>query len=47
MNNWLYAGTCLVVPALWSLVLHRIFQYIEKRQRRFEPDTKPPVDYSI
>jgi len=50
VRTLLYAFACLVLPALWGLVMVRVFGYWERRRlparTRDDPDL-PPIDYSI
>ncbi|MCC7000069.1 MAG: hypothetical protein IT370_36050 [Deltaproteobacteria bacterium] len=41
-----YGAICVLVPALWSLVLSRAIASRE-RKRRAASAAAPPVDYSI
>jgi hypothetical protein len=46
METWQYAALCIVVPGIWSIVLHLVFRAIEKRRRRPKKQG-PAVDYFI
>ncbi len=46
MPLWAYGAICVLVPALWSLVLSRVVLRLE-RKRKAAGAATPPVDYSI
>ena len=44
----LYASACVLVPALWGVVMYHVFGWIQRRTRRGGPKADvPPIDYSI
>jgi len=55
MPLWLHAALCVVVPALWGVVMYHLFNAVAKRRAQRageEPgahpaDLPPPIDYSI
>ncbi len=47
MSGWLYALLCLVVPALWGVLMYYLFGWIQRRRRQVTREDAPPVDYSI
>ena len=49
MGPWLYAALCVVIPALWALLMFRLVTALERRGAPPEPprDSLPPPDYSI
>ncbi|MCA9596889.1 MAG: hypothetical protein KC776_26420 [Myxococcales bacterium] len=48
MNSSLsYALACVVVPAVWGVLMYFVFGYWDARRRRAPKDGPPPIDYSI
>jgi len=45
---WMYAASCVVVPAAWGVAMYFAFDFIGKRRdvQRKKSDP-PPIDYSI
>ena len=44
----LYALACVAVPALWGLLMYRVFGWLRNRTKKGGgKDEPPPVDYSI
>lgn len=42
-----YALACVVVPAVWGVLMYFVFGYWDARRRRAPKDGPPPIDYSI
>lgn len=40
-----YAALCVLAPAAWALVMHVVFDAIDRKKP--EQHRAPPVDYSI
>jgi len=48
MSSWLYVAACVVVPAVWGVLMYWAFGALDRRRRRAaRNDAPPPVDYSI
>ncbi|MBI3202598.1 MAG: hypothetical protein IT377_08665 [Polyangiaceae bacterium] len=48
MKSWLFAASCVVLPALWGVAMYFAFGAVERRRKRLLPkDPPPPIDYSI
>ena len=47
MPAWAFVATCLVIPAVWTLIVARVLRAREVRRTRFTPTREPPSDYSI
>jgi hypothetical protein len=48
MPLWLHATLCVLIPAVWGVIMYFVFDLLRKRrltQRR--DDDPPPIDYSI
>ena len=48
MSLWLYSGLCVVVPAIWGIVMYFAFNALaSRRQEQQRAGDPPPIDYSI
>ena len=48
MPTWLFALSCVVLPAAWGVLMYFVFGAFERRYRRVaRKDAPPPIDYSI
>jgi len=39
---WLYAAACVVIPALWGLIMYAVFNRFHRKRKQ-----PPPIDYMI
>jgi hypothetical protein len=42
LKTWLYAAGCVVLPALWGLVMYAVFNRFQRKRKH-----PPPIDYMI
>ena len=48
MSEWGYAALCVVVPAVWGILMYYAFGALDRRRRNLSKrGDPPPVDYSI
>ncbi|MBK8995563.1 MAG: hypothetical protein IPM35_07435 [Myxococcales bacterium] len=48
MPNSLYVAACVVLPAVWGVLMYFAFGALERRrQKNVRRDAPPPIDYSI
>lgn len=48
MPPWLYAVSCVVLPAVWGVLMYFAFGALERRRKKSSAkDAPPPIDYSI
>jgi hypothetical protein len=50
MTSLAYAVACVVLPALWGVLMYYVFGLVQRRRRRgaaHEAPNPPPIDYSI
>ncbi len=50
MPLWAYIVLCLVVPAVWGVMMYKAFDWLVRRRAASDADggdEQPPIDYSI
>jgi hypothetical protein len=50
MTSLAYAVACIVLPALWGVLMYHVFGLVQRRRGRramHEASHPPPIDYSI
>lgn len=48
MPAWLFAVSCVVLPAVWGVLMYFVFGAFQRRYERVvRKDAPPPIDYSI
>jgi hypothetical protein len=43
----LYTAACLAVPAVWAVIMFKVFELVRRASPRKKPDKDPPIDYMI
>ena len=41
------AVAVILLPAAWGGLMYGVFEFLDRRRRRFRRDDIPPIDYSI
>jgi hypothetical protein len=50
MGIFAYAVACVILPALWGVLVYLVFGLLQRRRARRigrAPGDPPPIDYSI